>query len=200
MYKTSLSNLFRHIERRQALIDGQVEILVDRTRIAGEDFGTAALPATRVFNRDAIDRNIFEVVDQQLPPVFFLGEDSVEKQKKIEDLKKQLEAKVQDGSRWDRKTSDAASALDSFCSEEAKGITRSRNLSETSALGRWHRPTQRLHTFATASDERKNVRTKGVLIYSGRRPGWHPNLAVFDAGISSRPTCVARDHSINCVD
>lgn len=120
--KTSLSNLFRHIERRQALIDGQVEILVDRTRIAGEDFGTAALPATRVFNRDAIDRNIFEVVDQQLPPVFFLGEDSVEKQKKIEDLKKRLEAKVQDESRWDRKRSDAASALDGFCSEEAKGI------------------------------------------------------------------------------
>lgn len=120
--KTSLSNLFRHIERRQALIDGQVEILVDRTRIAAEDFGTAALPATRVFNRDAIDRNIFEVVDQQLPPVFFLGEDSVEKQKKIEDLKKQLEANVQDESRWDRKRSDAANALDGFCSEEAKGI------------------------------------------------------------------------------
>lgn len=62
------------------------------------------------------------MLDQQLPPVFFLGEDSVEKQKKIEDLKKRLEAKVQDESRWDRKRSDAANALDGFCSEEAKGI------------------------------------------------------------------------------
>lgn len=120
--KTSLSNLFRHIQRRQPLTDGQVEILVDQTRVAGTDFGTAALPALRVFNRDAIDRNIFELANQQFPPVFFLGEDSVEKQQKIEDLKKQLETKVQGESRWDHKKSDAASALESFCAEEAKGV------------------------------------------------------------------------------
>jgi len=120
--KTSLSNLFRHIQRRQPLTDGQVEILVDQTRVAGADFGTAALPALRVFNRDAIDRNIFELANQQFPPVFFLGEDSVEKQQKIEDLKKQLDTKVQAEFRWNRKKSDAAGALESFCAEEAKGV------------------------------------------------------------------------------
>lgn len=120
--KTSLSNLFRHIQRRQALTDGQVEILVDQTRVAGADFGTAALPALRVFNRDAIDRNIFELANQQFPPVFFLGEDSVEKQKKIEDLKKQFDIKTQDESGWNRRKSDASSALESFCAEEAKGV------------------------------------------------------------------------------
>lgn len=120
--KTSLSNLFQHIQRRQALTDGQVEILIDQTRVAGADFSTAALPAVRVFNRDAVDRNVFEQVNQQFPPVFFLGEDSVEKQKKIEDLKKQLETRVQDEYRSDRKKSDATSALESFCSEEAKGV------------------------------------------------------------------------------
>ncbi|CAG2150751.1 hypothetical protein LMG19282_03842 [Cupriavidus campinensis] len=120
--KTSLSNLFRHIQRRQALTDGQIEILVDQTRVAGTDFGTAALPTLRVFNRDAIDRNIFELANQQFPPVFFLGEDSVQKQQKIEDKKKQLEIKVQSESRWDRKKSDATSAFDNFCAEEAKGV------------------------------------------------------------------------------
>lgn len=120
--KTSLSNLFRHIQRRQAMTDGQVEILIDQTRVFGADFSTAALPALRVFNRDAVDRNIFEQVNQQFPPVFFLGEDSVDKQQKIEALNKQLDAKVQDVSRWDRKKSDATSALESLCSEEAKGI------------------------------------------------------------------------------
>lgn len=120
--KTSLSNLFRHIQKRQPLTDGQVEILIEQTRVAGTDFGTAALPAVRVFNRDAVDRSVFELGNQQLPPVFFLGEDSVEKQRRIEELKKLLEAKVQEESRWGRKKAEVTSALDTFCSEEAKGI------------------------------------------------------------------------------
>lgn len=120
--KTSMSNLFRHIQRRQPLTDGQVEVLVDQTRVAGVDFDTAALPAIRVFNRDAVDRNVFELANQQFPPVFFLGEDSVEKQQLIEGLKKQLNAKVQEESSWGRKKSDTASALETFCAEEAKGV------------------------------------------------------------------------------
>lgn len=120
--KTSLSNIFRHIQRQRPLTDGGVEVFVDQTRVAGADFGTAALPAVRVFNRDAVDRNVFELANQQLPPVFFLGEDSVEKQQLIEDLKKQHDAKVQEESGWMRKKSDAASALETFCAEEAKGV------------------------------------------------------------------------------
>lgn len=120
--KTSLSNLLRHVQRRQPLTDGQVEILVDQTPVAGADFGAAALPALRVFNRDAIDRNIFELATQQLPPVFFLGEDSVEKQQEIENLKKQLDAHIQRESIWERKRLDAAGALEGFCAEEAKGV------------------------------------------------------------------------------
>ncbi|WP_082728167.1 AAA family ATPase [Burkholderia mayonis] len=120
--KTSLSNIFRHIQRREPLTHGQVEVLIDQTRVAGTEFGVAALPAVRVFNRDAIDRNIFELGNQQFPPVFFLGEDSVERQRQIEDLKQQLDATVKQESGWERKRSDAASALETFCAEEAKGI------------------------------------------------------------------------------
>lgn len=120
--KTSLSNLFRHIQQRQPLTEGQVEVLVDQTRVSGANFGTAALPAVRVFNRDAVDRNIFELADQQFPPVFFLGEDSVEKQQQIERLKKQFDTKKQEESRWDRTKADTTSALEAFCAEEAKGI------------------------------------------------------------------------------
>ena len=54
--------------------------------------------------------------------MFFLGEDSVEKQQQIEELKKQFEAKTQEESRWARKKADATSALEAFCAEEAKGI------------------------------------------------------------------------------
>ncbi|MCB1736302.1 MAG: AAA family ATPase [Gammaproteobacteria bacterium] len=120
--KTSLSNLFRHIQKRLPLTDGQVEILIGQTRVKGLDFDTATLPAVRVFNRDAVDRNVFEQVNQQLPPVFFLGEDSVEKQQRIEELSKQLTAETDKASRQARKKADARSALDTFCAEEAKAI------------------------------------------------------------------------------
>lgn len=120
--KTSLSNIFRMVQKRTPLTEGVVEIHVDQARVAGADFGVAALPSVRTFNRDAVDRNIFEVPNQQLPPVFFLGEDSVEKQKRIEELSKELAEEVAAESRWNRKAGDASSALDAFCAEEAKGI------------------------------------------------------------------------------
>ena len=120
--KTSLSNIFQHIQRKAPLTEGQVEIHVDQTRVSGVDFATAALPIVRTFNRDTVDRNIFETLNQQFPPVFFLGEDSVEKQKLIEDLKKQQDTHVQAESRMNRRKADATTALDTCCAEEAKGI------------------------------------------------------------------------------
>jgi len=120
--KTSLSNVFRHIQRKEALTERQVEVVVDQTRVSGSDFASGAIPAVRTFNRDTVDRNIFEVPNQQLPPVFYLGEDSVEKQRLIEGLKKQHESLIQSVSSWDRKNAEASSALEAFCAEEAKGI------------------------------------------------------------------------------
>lgn len=120
--KTSLSNVFRHIERREPLTDGDVEVVVDQGRVAASDFGTAALPPVRVFNRNTVNRNVFESANQQFPPVFFLGEDSVEKQKQVEVLKKALAAQVEDEARWSRKKTEATAVYDSFCAEEAKGI------------------------------------------------------------------------------
>ena len=120
--KTSLSNVFRLVQRREALTEGEVQILVDQTRVSGADFASAALPAVRTFNRDTVDRNIFESATQQFPPVFYLGEDSVEKQKQIEVLKKEFGVCVDTESQWNRKKSEAITALDNFCAEEAKGV------------------------------------------------------------------------------
>lgn len=120
--KTSLSNIFRMMQKRTALTEGAVEIQVDQTRVAGASFAHAALPQVRTFNRDVVDRNIFEVPNQQLPPVFFLGDESVEKQRRIGELSAELADKLAAESRWNRKLADASSALDAFCAEEAKGI------------------------------------------------------------------------------
>lgn len=120
--KTSLSNIFRQIQLKKPITEGEIEILVDQTKIFGSNLDTAALPDIRTFNRDTVNRNIFELPDSQFPPVFFLGEDNVEKQKKIEELKNQHNVHLQSQSRLERKKTDADNVLENFCAEEAKGI------------------------------------------------------------------------------
>ncbi|QHE89215.1 AAA family ATPase [Hydrogenophaga sp. BPS33] len=120
--KTSLSTIFRHLQRKQPLSDGQVQVLVDQAVVNGADFGTTPLPALRVFNRDTVDRSVFESGGQQLPPVFFLGEDSVEKQKQIEELTIHLNAALEKAVKHRGDEATASTAYESFCSEEAKGI------------------------------------------------------------------------------
>lgn len=120
--KTSLSTIFRHLQRKQPISEGQIQILVDQAVVSGADFGTAQLPALRVFNRDTVDRSVFESAAHQLPPVFFLGEDSVEKQKQIEQLTLSLDAVLEEADKYRRDEGTASAAFESFCSEEAKGV------------------------------------------------------------------------------
>jgi wobble nucleotide-excising tRNase len=120
--KTSLSTIFRHLQRKLPLSEGQVQVLVDQAIVKGADFDTAPLPALRVFNRDTVDRSVFESAGQQLPPVFFLGEDSVEKQKQIEQRTLDLDAALGEAAKHRRDEGTASAAYESFCAEEAKGI------------------------------------------------------------------------------
>lgn len=120
--KTSMSNIFRHLQNKAVLTEGDVEIQVDQTPVAGKDFDQAALPAVRVFNRDTIDRNVFELSGQQFPPVFYLGEDSVEKQIQIEQMQKQHAQHKESESKMSRANIDAKATLEALCAEEAKGI------------------------------------------------------------------------------
>lgn len=120
--KTSLSTIFWHLQRKQPLSEGQVQVLVDQALVNGADFGTAPLPELRVFNRDTVDRSVFESAGHQLPPVFFLGEDSVEKQRRIEQLTIQLNTALEQAVKHRGEEASARTAFESFCSEEAKGI------------------------------------------------------------------------------
>ncbi|MGY4827758.1 AAA family ATPase [Sphaerotilaceae bacterium SBD11-9] len=120
--KTSLSNIFRMVQRKAAVTEGTVEIYVDQNKVAGAHFNSAVLPSVRTFNRDAVDRAVFESPNQQLPPVFFLGEDSVEKQKRIEELTKLHGENATAEATWNRRKTDASTALESLCADEAKSI------------------------------------------------------------------------------
>jgi wobble nucleotide-excising tRNase len=120
--KTTLSNLFRYLEVGEVLSEGEAQFLIDGDTVDLSIARNASFRNVRVFNRDTVDRAIFEVPNKQLSPIYFLGEDSVEKQKSIEILKvKLLEAQKQFTS-FGKDKSLAEREIETLCTNEAKAI------------------------------------------------------------------------------
>ena len=120
--KTTLSNLFRHLQTKSPLQEGEAQFLIDDRVVQHTELASSPLPAIRVFNRDSVDRTIFELSGKQFSPIYFLGEDSVEKQKRIEELKKDLEKAQRENAKWLGQKSSAERERDTFCTAEAKAI------------------------------------------------------------------------------
>jgi wobble nucleotide-excising tRNase len=120
--KTTLSNLFRHIQTKLPLNEGEAQFLIDNRIVQHTELASVPLPAIRVFNRDSVDRTIFDLPGKQLSPIYFLGEDSVEKQKHIEEVKSNLEMSQRDSRKWLGKQTSAEREREAFCAAEAKAI------------------------------------------------------------------------------
>lgn len=119
--KTTISRLFRALEMRTAPTSGQVTLSVNGHDVSGEDFAQAVLPV-RVFNRDFVTESIFPVRGGDVPPIFVVGRESVEKQKQVERLKGDL-AKAEgvlESARSQKETIERD--LDKFCIDLAKVI------------------------------------------------------------------------------
>ena len=119
--KTTLSSLLAHLAARTPLTEGEVELLFDDTaKVTGAQLATARLPAVRVFNRDFIAATLSTTGG--IAPIYFVGEDSVEKQKALEALRSEL-ASANDAVATAR--TDEARALeklDDLCVVQAKVI------------------------------------------------------------------------------
>jgi wobble nucleotide-excising tRNase len=120
--KTSLSTLFRFIQRRLPLDTGAVEVVIDGNVFTGTDFSSAAMPAVRVFNRDFVDRNVFETPGHELPPVFYVGEDSTEKQQQILALQTRRDELTKQLASVTTRKDGASSELNTFCTNQARSI------------------------------------------------------------------------------
>ena len=120
--KTSLSTLFRFLQRGEAPDATSVELLLEGGVLNGTDFGSVATPPIRVFNRDFIDRNVFEVPGHELPPVFYLGEDSSSKQKKVTDLLRLQDELNKDVTSTSKRLDAATTEFNSFCTNQARSI------------------------------------------------------------------------------
>lgn len=120
--KTTLSSLLSLVEKRTALTEGEVELeFDDGTKVAGTEFASAPLPQVRVFNRAFIDATLTSL-GGDIAPIYFLGEDSAEKQAQVEQLKTELADAINKvaGARTEREN--AEKKLDSYCKDKAKII------------------------------------------------------------------------------
>src|SRR5450759_2415810 len=122
--KTTLSELLRHLQTREPLgpDEGEIQLRVDGHLIRGDALASAVLPPVRVFNRSSVDRNVFEVGGRELPPVYFLGEESVEKQQQMDALTNDL-GEAEAGLQSTQKArAEAQSDFDTFCTSQAREI------------------------------------------------------------------------------
>jgi len=120
--KSTLSNLFRSIEKRAAISEGEVDFVISGNKVDGAAFATAqGLPQVRVFNKDFIADNVF-TSHGAVAPIFFLGEENIEKQKQVEKLKGELDQAEKDGREKEAEKRRSEKALDDFKKERAKSI------------------------------------------------------------------------------
>lgn len=69
--KSLLSNLFRSIEKKTPVSEGEVEFVISGNKVDGAAFATAqGLPQVRVFNKDFITDNVF-TSNGTVTPIFF---------------------------------------------------------------------------------------------------------------------------------
>lgn len=119
--KTTLSSLLSLVEKQTTLTEGELELEFDGdTKITGADLATKAVPQVRVFNRDFINATLSQAGG--IAPIYFIGEDSAEKQAQVDQLKKNLGlAKTEvDNAQTDK--ANAESKLDDFCRDKARVI------------------------------------------------------------------------------
>lgn len=120
--KSTLSNLFRSIEKKTPVSEGDVEFVISGNKVNGAALATAqGLPQIRVFNKDFIADNVF-TSHGAVAPIFFLGEENIEKQKQVEKLKDDLDQAEKEGRYKETEKRRAEKALDDFKKERAKSI------------------------------------------------------------------------------
>ncbi|BBA33690.1 uncharacterized protein sS8_1733 [Methylocaldum marinum] len=155
--KTTLSNLFRALELRRPP-EAEVTLATANTTIAGNDFAQTTLPV-RVFNRDFVAANVFPVGGGEVPPIFVLGEESAEKQARVEQLKGEQATtqKALDAARQEK--AKAERALDKHCVDRATVIRETLRSSGNNIYNNYDkaRYKQRVATMQSAGDKTNHL-------------------------------------------
>ena len=120
--KTTISRLFRDLERGQRPRMGEAAIRIDGGDVRGESFPESNLQV-RVFNRDFIRDNVFPLGRGEMPPILVLGAENVEKQKLVQLLTERCATARSDADTARSEEEMALKQLDQFCIDRA-GVIR----------------------------------------------------------------------------
>jgi wobble nucleotide-excising tRNase len=124
--KTTLSSLFAHIQDGRAITQGEVEFELDNgNKISGADIPNTIVPPTRVFNRDFVAKTIESIGLNKVAPIYFFGAESIDQQKKVEELKTELKTANEAVTIAETNKRSADQALDNFCIENGRLIRES---------------------------------------------------------------------------
>jgi len=118
--KTMLSRLFRDLETKTPPSTGQVTMSVNGRDVSNAEFPQVRV-AVRVFNRDFVDDTVFPT-EGEVAPIFVLGRENVEKQRKVDQLKAALTKAQEELGSGRGKRRRADSDLDKFCIDRARVI------------------------------------------------------------------------------
>lgn len=119
--KTTLSRVFRAVEQRVACAPGEVTLLIDGHQVSGQDFPQTTVPV-RVFNRDFVNETVFPVSGGEVPPIFVVGRENIEKQREVVRLRAERTAKEAALQQSRSAHQQAERELDRHCVERARVI------------------------------------------------------------------------------
>lgn len=138
--KTTLADILRMVEKRQSVGQDGVQdfsIAYGTKTITPANIATdAAPPSIRVFNRAFVDNNVFS--ESGASPIFFIGEENIEKQKELEKQRKELEKlkTYTDTKKKDKEQKEKE--LDNFCTGNATATRGWLSITNTQSYNKSH--------------------------------------------------------------
>ena len=124
--KTTISRILRDLERGKRPPASSVLLSIRGQTVSETQFPQAPVQV-RTFNSDFVREAVFRVDGQEMSPIFVVGRDSVEKQRRLEQLRVQKEGKERDLGLANRNFEAADRALDRHridCAREIKAALR----------------------------------------------------------------------------
>ena len=149
--KTTLSRLFRHLEQRSIPATGEVTLRIAGHDIGGQNFASASV-AVRVFNRDFVNESVFPVGGGDVPPIFIVGKESVDKQKHVDRLRVEKAAREKQFADAKANSEQATRELDKHCTDQARSIKDALRVPGSSAYNEYDKRAFRLRADKMAVD------------------------------------------------
>lgn len=119
--KTTLSRFLRALEHGTEPEVGRIDLQVGDRKVPGSAFSDANIPI-KVFNRDFVNESVFPATRKDVPPIFVVGLDNVEKQKRLDALTQELSDEAGRLAAAKAKLDQAKRDLETYGTNQAKTI------------------------------------------------------------------------------